>query len=274
MIYQATHAGPRNLADGYLAMTEQLAGVCLDVGEHPSDEAAYVYTWFVPDALRAELVALVGQKLAFVAVDESVDYVALTRANFPPLRIGGFYITRNDEEIPAGLCGLAVAPNRAFGSGEHATTTGCLLGYEWLVAQGLTFERGLDFGAGSGLLAIAAAKRDVVPFVCIDNDPPSVEICAENAALNGVSGLIESRLGEVPPQDIYPLVFANILLQPLLDLCDGLVACLDKKAGSALILSGFTVGQAPLIAAAYGAKGLRMAWQHSEKEWVAQVWMR
>lgn len=272
MIYKAMHEGRRDAADGFLALTERFAGVCLDVGEHPNDEEAYVYTWFVPTELRDDLAAAVGEKLEFVAVDEGVDYVALTRANFPPLRIGGFYITRNGEEVPDGLCGLAVAPNRAFGSGEHATTTGCLLGYEWLVAQGVKFERGLDFGAGSGLLALAAAKRDGVPFVCIDNDPPSVEICAENGALNGVSALIDSRLGEVPPREVYPLVFANILLQPLLDLAAGLVACVAKDGDSALILSGFTVGQAPQIEAAYGRLGMRRVWEHVQGDWVAQVY--
>lgn len=269
---KTTHSAPRAQASSLLSLTETMPELSLDVAEHPSDTEQYLYTWFLPKELKEQLQTHLGLPLSFEEVDETVDYVALTRANFPPLHIGPFFITRNDEEAPANAIALSIAPNRAFGSGEHATTTGCLLGYLHLKEQGETFATGLDFGAGSGILAIAAARRDGTPFLCIDNDAPSVEINAQNAAENDVANLLQCRVGETPPAGAYNLVFANILLQPLLELAAPLAAA--TAPGGALILSGFTEDQAEQIENAYSNLGLHKSWQHARAGWVAQVWRK
>lgn len=275
---KTTHPAPRAQADALLSLTEAMPQLSLDVAEHPQDAGQYLYTWFLPQELKEQLTQALSDNglritnLTFENVDDTVDYVALTRANFPPLHIGPFFITRNDEEAPADTIALSIAPNRAFGSGEHATTTGCLLAYLNLKEQGETFTTGLDFGAGSGILAIAAAKRDGTPFLCIDNDAPSVQINAQNAQENGVESLITCQLGEAPPNQPFNLVFANILLQPLLELAPALAACTAK--GGALILSGFTEDQAPQIEAAYSIFGLTKTWQHEKSGWLAQTWRK
>lgn len=277
---QTTFTAAKALANTLLALTELHPEITLDVGEIvpndlPTYETDFTYTLWLPNELEAAVQAAANQPLQFTPVDETVDYVAKTKALFPPLQIGPYFIARNEEPTPAGLIGLQIAPNRAFGSGEHATTTGCLLGYEWLLAQGHQYATALDFGAGSGLLAIAAAKRQNTPSLALDNDAPSVEICAENAALNGVESLINSQLADVPPSaQTFPLVFANILLHPLLELAQPLVACLAKNPEAALILSGFTVEQGPELAARYEALGLQRRWQHAQAGWLAEVWMR
>ncbi|MFO0500122.1 MAG: 50S ribosomal protein L11 methyltransferase [Pseudomonadota bacterium] len=276
-----TFTAPKILADSLLALTEAHPEVALDVGEYPDAasplyESCFRYSLWLPEALQtqvgAELEALGLPTQTFCVVDESTDYVALTRANFPPLQVGPYFITRNDEPVPAGLIGLAVAPNRAFGSGEHATTEGCLLGYEHRLNEGATFTHALDFGAGSGILAFAAAKRQGTAVLAIDIDAPSVEICAENAALNGVGGLITCQVGDTPTGEGYDLVFANILLHPLLELAPQLVASLAKTPEATLILSGFTTEQGPEIIAKYTALGLRHSWQHQARGWLAHVW--
>lgn len=278
-MHTTTFIAPKSLADSFLALTDLHPEITLDVGEVvPFTSSLYdthfTYTLWLPESLQSVVQAAAGQALSFAPVDEQIDYVAKTKALFPPLQIGPYFIARNEEPTPEGKIGLAIAPNRAFGSGEHATTTGCLLGYEWLLNQGHLYNRCLDFGAGSGLLAIAAAKRHGTKGLCIDNDLPSVEICAENAALNGVSDLILSELGDVPPAQTFPLVFANILLHPLLELAEGLVATLEVSPHAALILSGFTEEQGAELEARYTALGLRKAWQQTSGGWLAQVYLR
>lgn len=267
----ATFTAPRTQADAMLALTETHPGLSLDVGE-AAEATHYTYTFFLPESLRATLDAELAQhSLNYKNIDESIDYIALSRAQFPPLTIGPFFIARNDEPTPAGLIGLSILPNRAFGSGEHATTTGCLLAYTHLISEGQSFAQGLDFGAGSGILAIAAAKQHQTPFFCIDNDPPSVAINQQNSELNGVAPLLTCQTGETPPTgQTFNLIFANILLQPLLELAEGLTAALAP--GGALILSGFTEDQSDAIAAKYNTLGLKTTWQHSHGGWLAQVW--
>ncbi|MCA3244145.1 MAG: 50S ribosomal protein L11 methyltransferase [Alphaproteobacteria bacterium] len=277
---QTTFTAPKALADTLLALTETHPEITLDVGEivpnhRPEYATHFTYTLWLPAGLEAVAQAAANQPLSFQAVDETIDYVAQTKALFPPLQIGPYFIARNEEPTPPGLIGLTIAPNRAFGSGEHATTTGCLLGYEWLLAQGHQYAHALDFGAGSGVLAIAAAKRQSTQALALDNDAPSVEICVENAALNGVAAQMTSQLAETPPEgQTFPLIFANILLHPLLELAEPLVRCLADTPGAALILSGFTVEQGPELAARYEALGLKRQWQHAHAGWLAEVWQR
>ncbi len=270
-----TFTAAKTLADGLLALTETHPTISLDVGENTADDTTFRYSLFLPEDLKPIVVGMLAEHgvnlLGFSVVDESVDYVALTRESFPPLIIGPYFIARNGEAAPAGLIGLHVSPNRAFGSGEHATTTGCLLAYEHLREAGFQTSSVLDFGCGSGILALATAKRENLPALCIDNDPPSVDICHENAVENGVEQLLTCRVGETPPAgQQFSLVFANILLHPLLELAEPLVACLQP--GGALVLSGFTTEQAPEIETRYQALGLRHTWRHDHAGWVAQIW--
>jgi ribosomal protein L11 methyltransferase len=272
-----TFTAPKSLADTLLILTDTHPEISLDVGEHPTDGSAFRYTLFLPEQLKPIVTANLANHgilvLGFSTVNESIDYVALTRANFPPLVIGPYFIARNEEAPPPEKIGLRISPNRAFGSGEHATTTGCLLGYEYLLEQGVKAKNVLDFGCGSGILALASAKREGLPALCIDNDPPSIDICEENAALNGVKHLLTCQIGETPPKgQIFDLVFANILLQPLLELAQPLANCTAQ--GGALILSGFTTEQAPEIEARYSTLGLRHTWRHDQSGWVAQIWQR
>lgn len=279
MLISTTFSAPRARADALLAITEAIPAISLDVGEDLANPDNYRYTYFLaPDDRQAFLDALASlpsslftTACVFEEVDTSIDYIAQNRANFPPLTIPPFFIARNDEDAPAGLIKLDIMPNRAFGSGEHATTTGCLLAYTHLIQAGHTFARGLDFGAGSGILAIAAAKQNHTPFLCIDIDAPSVTINAQNATLNGVENLITTREADTPPADEeFNLIFANILLQPLLDLAPALTSAL--AGGGSLILSGITDDQAGQLTTRYTSLGLKNVWEHRLNQWVAQIW--
>lgn len=276
MMMSASFSSPRSMADAMLNLTDTLPSLSLDVAEDSANSDNYRYTFFLQSDDQQAFLEMLGAvstaSPTFAEVDTSIDYIARNRDLFPPLVIGPFFIARNDEEAPTGLIKLDIMPNRAFGSGEHATTTGCLLAYMHLVEDHkMRFQHGLDFGAGSGILAIAAAKRDGTPFTCIDNDAPSVEINIQNSQLNDVASLLTCYEGDAPPADEhFDLIFANILLSPLLELAPALTAAMTQ--GGNLILSGFTDDQAEQIEACYTKLGLKKLWQHEQAHWVAQVW--
>jgi len=159
----------------------------------------------------------------------------------------------------AGDVVLALDPGMAFGTGTHASTRLCLAELDRLDEAGARPERFLDVGAGSGILAIAAAKLwPDSRGVAVDNDPLAVAACAENCAANGVGDRIacsETPLDEVA--GTFPLVLANIQAHVLLALREALVA--RVAPGGTLVLSGLLTPQAPGVAGDFAAAGLAIA---------------
>lgn len=149
-------------------------------------------------------------------------------------------------------------PGMAFGTGTHATTRLVLAELETLDDHGLRPDRVLDVGAGSGILAIGAAKLwPGCEVLAIDNDPIAVAACADNVAVNALSPRITSAA--TPVADVggsYPLVLANIQAHVLRELRDAIVARL--AAGGTLVLSGLLTPQAPAVADEYVAVGLTL----------------
>lgn len=166
------------------------------------------------------------------------------------------------ESSPPGRVDIVLDPGMAFGTGMHATTRLCLLAIERICTEEAPKSM-LDMGAGSGLLAIAAAKLGVGHVVAVDNDPASITACRRNAAINAVQ--IEVRLADRPPSEIFALVVANILAQPLIDMAPKLAA----STGGHLILSGLLVTQADEVRRAYEQCGLKVVEVARMDEWVA-----
>jgi ribosomal protein L11 methyltransferase len=282
----ASHTFPKADLDTLAPLTE-LTSAALDVADTPGQPEVYTLTWFVDDHEKDLFESLLSEylnlKLQWVPVAEDVDYVSATRANFPPLTVGPFFISRNGERPPEGTIGIAIPPNMAFGSGEHATTSGCLLALLALDSRlrgndGEAIQHGLDVGAGSGILAIAAIKLLGCRMLCTDCDAPSVAIGQENAVANGVAEKLtyveDATLthAAVTAQAPYPLIFANILLEPLLELAPKLAGLLAP--GGTLIVSGFTVAQGPQIHTRYTQLGLRLAAELSQGGWLTHTYGR
>ncbi len=142
-------------------------------------------------------------------------------------------------------------PGLAFGSGTHPTTSLCLQWLDALATDGvLTDARVLDFGCGSGILALAALKLGAARAVAIDNDPQALLATRDNAERNGVGDRLSVRL----PDDetvatAYPIVVANILANALDRLADTLAA--RVAAGGRIALSGILVGQEDALLTRY-----------------------
>ena len=202
------------------------------------------------------------------------DWVTENQRSFPPIRAGRYFIhgSHHAGRVPAGSVGLEIDAATAFGTGEHATTQGCLLALDGLVRRaGFPRPRVLDMGTGTGILAIAAAKTWGVPVLACDIDPNSARVAGENAAANGVGHLVRTYAGdgyrarilrEAAPFD---LIFANILARPLASMAGSLARSLAP--GGVAILSGLLSWQESYVRAAHRRGGLRFRRRITRDGW-------
>lgn len=211
-------------------------------------------------------------------IDEQ-DWVTLSQAGIEPVRAGRFFVhtSTNADAIPAGAKPLLIEAGLAFGTGQHETTTGCLMMLDRLKRQGNHYRDLLDLGTGTGLLAFAAMHLWPRAFATAsDIDPISIDVTAENAAVNGVRlGRSEGSLALVvaPGMDHrtlerrgpYDLIIANILAGPLIEMAPSVAAAIEE--GGTLILAGLLDTQAERVATAYRRQGMRLAGRIDRGDW-------
>ncbi len=141
---------------------------------------------------------------------------------------------------------ILLDPGLAFGTGTHPTTRLCL---EWLDAHEINDTTVIDYGCGSGILAIAAALLDAEQVVAVDNDPQALLATEENARRNGVEKRINCYLPQHVPHISAELLLANILAGPLLELAPRLSGLVRENGN--IVLSGILPEQATAISNAY-----------------------
>ena len=189
------------------------------------------------------------------------DWVRLTQSQFDPVEITPtFWIVPSWHEPPAEAQQvIRLDPGLAFGTGTHPTTRMCL---RWTARQGAQGQRVLDYGCGSGILAIGAAKHGAREIDAVDIDPAAVEATRLNAAANHAqlnAGLPDRALGE------YDLVLANILATPLKVLAP--LLCSLVRAGGHLVLAGILARQADELREAY-APWVTLSVSDEEDGWI------
>jgi len=198
---------------------------------------------------------------------EEQDWVRLTQSQFKPVEITEtFWIVPSWHEAPAqARTVMRLDPGLAFGTGTHPTTRMCL---RWIANHAQAWSRVLDYGCGSGILAIGAALHGAQHIDAVDIDPAAVTASNANAEANGVTlntGLPDLANGE------YPLVLANILATPLKLLAPLLCAHLAPSAS--LVLAGILERQADELKAAY-APWLQLDVSDSEDGWILMTAQR
>ncbi len=211
-----------------------------------------------------------------------VDWVAKVRRELAPVNAGRFFVFGSHDaakvaELEKGRIPLQIEATVAFGTGHHGTTLGCLRAVDRLFAQGFAPKRIADIGAGTAVLAIAAAavlpETDVI--IASDIDQVAVDVSRANVQINGLDGRIECleaagfqhpRLAEAAP---YDLVFANILKGPLIELAPSVSGHLAQ--GGIAILSGLLVTQADGVAAAYVEAGMELVTRDDLGDWSCLV---
>lgn len=226
------------------------------VGETPTWNTTVLQALFDADADRAGLVhALVelvpGIEPAQIAFREVADQ-DWTRAwldTFKPMRFGKrlwIYPWNVEASDDGDAVIVRLDPGLAFGSGTHPTTALCL---EWLDGCDLAGKTVVDYGCGSGILAIAALKLGAANAIGVDNDEQAIAASRDNAQRNGVSEKLDLSLPPQFPQIQSDILIANILAGPLAELAPLFARSL--KPGGALALSGILAGQQDELVARY-----------------------
>ncbi len=175
---------------------------------------------------------------------EDQDWERAWLDQFKPIRFGQrTWIVPWNQPLPdasqqADAAIVQLDPGLAFGSGTHPTTALCL---DWLDSAAVKNQSILDFGCGSGILAIAALKLGATGAVCVDNDPQALTASIDNAQRNQVADRLQVFLPTDEPVQSYPIVLANILASALQALVDVLSA--RVQVGGYIVLSGILRGQ-------------------------------
>jgi len=237
------------------AMTEAEQALFGEPGMPPPKEGwqrSRVVALFNTEAAAREAAALLqaqdffdGCAVQGVRPVAEQDWVRLTQSQFDPVEITpSFWIVPSWHEPPAQAERIIrLDPGLAFGTGTHPTTRMCL---RWTAGHAPVGPRVLDYGCGSGILAIGAAKHGAQQILAVDIDPAAVEATRLNADANHVqlvAGLPDAAVGE------HDLVLANILATPLKVLAP--LLCSHVRSGGHLVLAGILARQADELKSAY-----------------------
>jgi ribosomal protein L11 methyltransferase len=201
----------------------------------------------VAACLHAQLGTKLPEPVAQALSDE--DWTESWKANYHPLQISPrLWICPSWLAPPdPAAVNIILDPGLAFGTGDHPTTFLCL---EWLSEQDLTGKMVLDYGCGSGILAIAALKLGAAQAWAVDIDPQALAIARENAARNSVIDRLAVCAPEaLPPELSADIVIANILARPLVELAPALKA--RVRPDGRLALSGMLEEQRPMVEPCY-----------------------
>ncbi len=245
---------------------------------HPGWQRSVVKALFATEEAATEAATLLlaqegGEDIHVQRLQEvqQQDWVRLTQSQFAPVEITpSFWIVPSWHEPPEGARHvIRLDPGLAFGTGTHPTTRMCL---RWIARNAASlgghWARALDYGCGSGILAIGAALHGARGIDAVDIDPAAVDATQANAQANGVelrAGLPEACSGQ------YPLVLANILATPLKLLAP--LLCGHLQSGGHLVLAGILERQAEELQAAY-APWLPLQVSDQEDGWILMTGAR
>jgi ribosomal protein L11 methyltransferase len=264
---QVAHKLVEQLADRLA--DDNVAVSVTETGKGTSALAVYFRDWRDRDKLRAAVAAAAGRKAAralrFSRLD-TADWVGESLQGLAPVEAGRFVVHGAHDRggVPVNRIGIEIEAALAFGSGHHGTTRGCLLALDRISkslreprprARRMTGARILDIGTGSGVLAIAAARALRRRVIATDIDPEAVAVARANVRLNRAAALVAiekangvSVAGWSSARG-FEIIFANILLQPLLRLASPLRRRIAP--GGRIVLSGLLRAQANAVIAAY-----------------------
>jgi len=235
----------------------------------PDDWLLHVYFDREPSERELEILTKLGRGGPRIEQLPESDWVTMSQAGLQPIRAGRFFVhTPMYRAHPHGLIAFEIDAGLAFGTGQHATTAGCLQALDKLEREGAKYRNIADIGTGTGLLAFAAqALWPEAKCIATDIDAKAVEVARDNAAINGVKlghgsgelllaeadGMASPLLSARAPFD---LIVANILVGPLIDLAGDFAGALAP--GGTVMLAGLLDTQADSVIRAYEERGLTL----------------
>lgn len=214
------------------------------------------------DAKASVLEGFAGARAVIEGVEER-DWSVAWRDQIQSVTVGRLWVGPPWAAQPADKVCIVIEPKMAFGTGDHPTTSLCLAAVDDFMRThpGASV---LDVGMGTGVLAFAAKKLGAGRAVGVDNDPVTVELAEEVAAVNGISGVALSTKPLTAIEGTFDLVLANILANTLVELAP-LIA---PKVAGRLVLAGVLVPQANEVRGAFEALGLKSIGEAVQGEWI------
>ena len=250
----------------------------------PDEWLIHAYFDDSPSADDLARLTRLGRGSAQLEQLREADWVTMSQSGLQPIRAGRFYVhTPMYRGVPPGTVPFEIDASLAFGTGQHATTSGCLEALDRLEREGARFGNIADIGTGTGLLAFAAlALWPKAKCIAADIDAVAVEVARDNAAINGVKlghGAGELLLTEADGMDSplvaarapFDLIIANILAGPLIELAPDFSKALAPDG--TVVLAGLLDTQAAAVIAAYEKLGLRPV-DRGSGEWPVVVLQR
>jgi ribosomal protein L11 methyltransferase len=237
---------------------------------NPDQWLIHAYLDHEPRAAELKTIAGLGHGEPKVEQLGEADWVTMSQAGLQPIHAGSFYVHTPTYRgsVPEGATAFEIDASLAFGTGQHATTSGCLAALDALERSGARFGNVADIGTGTGILAFAAlALWPQAKCIATDIDSQAINVARENAAINGVTlghgegelllavadGMHSPLLSARSPFD---LIIANILAAPLVELAPDFAHALAPEG--TVIVAGLLETQADAVTGAYEALGLKV----------------
>lgn len=270
-------------------VTVEATPAMLDIIELRMEEVALTITRYVDavtphvllivdaaqlDAVQALITHIDPEAKQRVMKLADIDWVSQVQKDFPPFALGRFYVygSHAKDTVPANHHPLLIDAVAAFGTGEHATTAGCLLALEAVKRKRPHVRHVMDIGCGTAILGIGAARlwKDARITAC-DNDPMAVKVSNVNLKANRIAARSKVhvsdgyKMREIRRVGAQPVVVANILARPLMKMAKQ--AAQQVAPGGVLILSGLLNEQENMVLAAHRAQGLYLKKRLRRGKW-------
>jgi len=234
-----------------------------------------------PDDISLALLAAVFQAEEFkISELPQIDWVSKVQRSLKPVVAGRFFVygSHDSDKVPPDCEPLLIEASMAFGTGHHGTTKGCLLALEQLITDGFKAKNVIDVGCGTAVLAMAAARIFSANVIASDIDSVAHSVAKMNILANGLdrniqcfeaSGFAHEQIKTKNPFD---LIFANILLAPLLAIATDISKY--SLSGGYVVLSGILSEQAELVVNTYTGVGFSLSNQIEIGEWVTIIFRK
>ena len=209
-----------------------------------------------------------------------IDWVSKVQRSLKPVIAGRFFVygSHDSDKVPSNCEPLLIEASMAFGTGHHGTTKGCLLALEQIISDGFDAKNVIDVGCGTAVLAMAAAKVFSANIIASDVDSVALSVAKTNVLANGLDKSIRCfeasgfSHDQIKTTGSFDLIFANILMKPLLSLAADISRY--SLSGGYVVLSGILCEQAELVTNKYIKVGFSLSREIKIGEWVTLIFCK
>ena len=209
-----------------------------------------------------------------------IDWVSKVQRSLKPVIAGRFFVygSHDSDKVPSNCEPLLIEASMAFGTGHHGTTKGCLLALEQIISDGFDAKNVIDVGCGTAVLAMAAARVFSANIIASDIDSVAFSVAKTNVLANGLDKNIRCfeasgfSHDQIKTTGSFDLIFANILMKPLLSLAADISRY--SLSGGYVVLSGILCEQAELVTNKYIKVGFSLSREIKIGEWVTLIFCK